>query len=403
MSKPIIKRSSLRLRHCVMLLAGTLAATGCVAPSQQGVQAVQSSQSASSSPSELAERWAQLQQRQPRLHTRDAARQLGVSEAQLLATEVGRKAVRLKADEQDLQALFERLPELGRIKTITRNEDAVLERSGEVTPARRDEQGRVVPGTGFAGGPIDLRFSTARWGAAFAVVQPGRGGVISRSLQFFDRSGEAVHKVYLDNDQHATQFEQLVADFRMSEQPTTLAVEPARALPAQTAPATPSAADLRELRQSWQELTDVHQFPRLLRELKMSREQALQLIGPDSAWRIRPEAARALLEEARARQQPIMVFVSNGGMTQIYSGLIGKTASAEGWYNVLDPDFNLHLRESAVDHGWVVRRPTDHGVVTSVEFYDAQGRQIVNFFSRRDRGQHETVQWRSLVEALPRS
>jgi hypothetical protein len=40
-----------------------------------------------------------------------------------------------------------------------------------------------------------------------------------------------------------------------------------------------------------------------------------------------------------------------------------------------------------VDHGWVVRRPTDHGMITSVEFYDAQGKQIVNFFSRRDRGQ----------------
>ena len=39
------------------------------------------------------------------------------------------------------------------------------------------------------------------------------------------------------------------------------------------------------------------------------------------------QAAQALLEEAKQRQQPIMVFVSNGGMTQIYSGLIGKTAA----------------------------------------------------------------------------
>nr|WP_241517422.1 TonB-dependent receptor [Herbaspirillum aquaticum] len=70
--------------------------------------------------------------------------------------------------------------------------------------------------------------------------------------------------------------------------------------------------------------------------------------------------------------------------------------------NVLDPDFNLHLRAKAVDHGWVVRRPTDHGMITSVEFYDAQGKQIVNFFSRRDRGQPETMQWRNMVEALPR-
>ncbi|WP_309251732.1 ChuX/HutX family heme-like substrate-binding protein [Herbaspirillum rubrisubalbicans] len=223
----------------------------------------------------LSERWAQLQQAQPKLHTRDAARELGVSEAQLLATQIGPGAQRLRASEQDIQALLERLPELGRIKAITRNEDAVLERAGEVTPVRRDEQGRVVPGTGFAGGPIDLRFGNAGWGSAFAVVQAGRAGKTSRSLQLFDRQGNAVHKVYLDNEQHVAQFDQLVADFRMADQHAALTVELAAppALPA--AAATPSAEAIRQLRQSWQALTDVHQFPRLLRELKLTREQAL--------------------------------------------------------------------------------------------------------------------------------
>lgn len=358
--------------------------------------------SACASQAPLAERWSQLQTAQPKLHPRDAARQLGVSEAQLLATEVGGKAIRLKAGAADIQALYDRLPELGRIKAITRNEDVVLERAGEVAPIRRDQEGRVVPGSGFAGGPIDLRFNTAQWASAFAVVQPGRSGKTSRSLQFFDRQGDAVHKVYLDNDDHVAAFDKLVADFRLADQQPALTVEAAPPPPAQQPAPAPSAAALQELRQSWQELTDVHQFPRLLRELQLSREQALQLIGTDSAWRIGPQAAQALLEQARTRQQPIMVFVSNRGMTQIYSGTIGKTSSTAEWYNVLDPDFNLHMRVAAIDHGWVVRRPTDHGVITSVEFYDKAGRQLVNFFSRRDRGQPETAQWRDMVTALPR-
>nr|WP_198984397.1 ChuX/HutX family heme-like substrate-binding protein [Herbaspirillum sp. ASV7] len=385
MSKHITSSARLRLKTSALLLAATLAAAGCVTQAP------------------LADRWAQLRQAQPKLHPRDAARQLGVSEAQLLATQVGGEVLRLKAGDQDIKAIYERLPGLGRIKAITRNDDVVLERAGEVTPARRDEEGRVLPGTGFAGGPIDLRFSWAEWASAFAVVQPGRAGKTSRSLQFFDRQGDAVHKIYLDNDEHVAAFDKLVSDFRVSEQRAGLTVEPAPPLPAQAARTTPSADDIRELRQSWQELTDVHQFPRLLRELKLTREQALQLIGPEAAWRITPQAAHALLEEARARQQPIMVFVSNRGMTQIYSGTIGKLATSGEWLNVLDPDFNLHLRSAAVDHGWVVRRPTDHGVVTSVEFYDASGRQIVNFFSRRDRGQPETEQWRSMTDALPRA
>ena len=98
-----------------------------------------------------------------------------------------------------------------------------------------------------------------------------------------------------------------------------------------------------------------------------------------------------------------MVFVSNGGMTQIYSGLIDKAAIKGEWYNASAADFQLHVHSGAIHHGWVVRRPTDHGIVTSVEFYDAAGRQLVNFFSRRDRGQPETEQWRRMVADLPRT
>lgn len=378
-------RQTIRLYTLGLLLAATLAAAGC----------------ANTAPT-LAQRWSQLHQAQPKLHPRDAARQLGVSEAQLLAAGTTWQATRLGADAKEIQALYEHLPELGRIKAITRNDDVVLERAGEVAPIRRDEQGRVVPGTGLAGGAIDLRFGAAQWGSAFAVVQPGRDGKTSRSLQFFDRHGQALHKIYLDNDQHAADFERLVSQFRLPNQRAALQVEP---LPA-SAPSVrgnPSSADIAELRQSWQELTDVHQFPRLLRELKLSREQALELIGSQSAWRIGPQALQLLIEDARSRHQPIMVFVSNGGMTQIYSGLIDKTAIKGEWYNASSADFELHVRSGAIHHGWVVRRPTDHGIVTSVEFYDAAGRQLVNFFSRRDRGQPETEQWRRMVADLPRT
>ncbi|MBP0599086.1 hemin-degrading factor [Herbaspirillum sp. LeCh32-8] len=384
MNKQHSKSRTLRAATTAIALAAAMLAAGCA--SQQP----------------LAERWAQLRTAEPKVHPRDAAQKLGVSEAQLVATEVGRQAVRLNDGEQNFKAIFERLPELGRIKAITRNDNVVLERAGVVTPAQRDAEGRARPGTGFAGGPIDLRFSTGQWASAFAVVQPGRAGKTSHSLQFFDRHGDAVHKVYLDNEEHVAAFDKLVADFRMSVQNTALTVEPAPAPGPVIANPKPSEEDIKELRLSWHELTDVHQFPRLLRELKLTREQALQLIGAESAWRIQPQAAQALIEQARTRQQPIMVFVSNRGMTQIYSGPIEKTSSSGEWYNVLDPDFNLHLRQAAVDHGWVVRRPTDHGVVTSVEFYDARGNMIVNFFSRRERGQEETVLWRNIVGALPR-
>lgn len=348
----------------------------------------------------LAERWSALRVEQPRLQPRDAAQKLNVSEAELVATNVGKGATRLRDGSASYKAVYDRLHELGQIKAITRNDSAVLERVGTVTQAKLNQDGRVIPGTGFAGGPIDLRFGTDQWRSAFAVVQPGREGKISRSLQFFDVHGNAVNKVYLDNEAGVAAFDKLVADFKASEQVAHLSVDKA---PVKVVKKPNGEVDVKELRATWSELSDVHEFPRLLKDLGITREQALDLIGKDAAYRISAQSVQTLLDSAARQGQPIMVFVSNPGMTQIFSGTIKKVKQTDEWYNVLDPDFNLHLRQAGIDRGWVVKRPAKDGVITSVEFYDAKGEQVVNFFSRRDRNKEETAAWRQIVASLAKA
>ncbi|WP_016836044.1 hemin-degrading factor [Herbaspirillum lusitanum] len=350
--------------------------------------------------SNLAERWSALRVEQPKLQPRDAAQKLNVSEAELVATNVGKGATRLRDGGPAYKAVYDRLHELGQIKAITRNDNAVLERVGTVTQAKLNADGRVIPGTGFAGGPIDLRFGADQWRSAFAVVQPGREGKTSRSLQFFDVHGNAVNKVYLDNEAGVAAFDKLVADFKAPEQLAYLSVDKA---PAKVVTKPNVEVDVKELRDTWNELSDVHEFPRLLKDLGITREQALDLIGKDAAYRISAQSVQTLLDSAARQGQPIMVFVSNPGMTQIFSGKITKVKATEEWYNVLDPDFNLHLRQAGIDRGWVVKRPAKDGVITSVEFYDAKGEQVVNFFSRRDRNKEETTTWRNIVANLTKT
>lgn len=350
--------------------------------------------------SNLAERWSALRVEQPKLQPRDAAQKLNVSEAELVATNVGKGATRLRDGGPAYKAVYDRLHELGQIKAITRNDNAVLERVGTVTQAKLNADGRVIPGTGFAGGPIDLRFGADQWRSAFAVVQPGREGKTSRSLQFFDVHGNAVNKVYLDNEAGVAAFDKLVADFKAPEQLAYLSVDKA---PAKVVRKPNGEVDVKELRDTWNELSDVHEFPRLLKDLGITREQALDLIGKDAAYRISAQSVQTLLDSAARQGQPIMVFVSNPGMTQIFSGKITKVKATEEWYNVLDPDFNLHLRQAGIDRGWVVKRPAKDGVITSVEFYDAKGEQVVNFFSRRDRNKEETTTWRNIVANLAKT
>jgi len=349
---------------------------------------------------DLANRWSTLRTDQPKLHPRDAAQKLGVSEAELVATNVGKGVTRLRGGSDAYKAVYDRLYELGQLKVITRNDNAVLERVGTVTQAKLNAEGRVMPGTGFAGGPIDLRFGTDSWRSAFAVVQAGREGKISRSLQFFDMHGDAVNKVYLNNEAGVAVFDKLVADFKAADQQAALMVDKA---PTKVVTKPNGEVDVKELRASWNEMTDVHEFPRLLKDLGITREQALDLIGKDAAYRISGASVQTLLDSASTQAQPIMVFVSNPGMTQIFSGTVKKVQASGEWFNVLDPEFNLHLRQAGIERGWVVKRPARDGVITSVEFYDAHGQQVVNFFSRRDRNKEETAAWRAIVASLARA
>ena len=358
----------------------------------------------------LAERWSLLRAEQPKVMIRDAARTLGVSEAELLATGIGSTVTRLRSDGNDPREIMRRALDLGTVLALTRNENGVLERTGvatrvkpqpeddkevkEVKDEEREARLRNIAG-GNLGGEIDMRFTFSKWKYAFAVAQPGADGVIKRSLQFFDENGAAIHKIYPKDAAGVVVFDKLVADFRHPDQQAALKVA-ARAPKA--AELADSKVDVKEFQQAWNEMSDVHQFNRLLTEFKITREQAMRLAPAGMVQRLKPEAVRTLLDEAAKQQLPIMSFLGNGAVIQIFSGKIARTAPGAGWYNVLDPAFNLHLRDSAFKSGWVVRRAG----VTSVEFYDNEGEQVVSFFGVRERGQPQPKSWVDLTAALPK-
>lgn len=360
-------------------------------------------------PVELGARWGALRAEQPKLQTRDAARGLGVSEADLLATNLGNGVTRLQADGDQPREIMRAALDLGLVLATTRNENGVIERTGTATRVKPQEESapldkdkeaerlarlRNIAG-GYLGGDIDLRFHFANWKYAFAVAQPGRDGKMARSLQFFDGHGASVHKVFLRNDGAIAVFDKLVQDFRAPQQ-ALLSVAPVEVKAAEKPDGN---VDLKEFQLAWGELTDVHQFARLIKEFGVSREQALRLAPAGAAQRITPLAVRQLLDDAAKQQIAIMAFLGNDGVTQIFSGKITKTAASGEWYNVLDPEFNLHLRESALRSGWVVRRAG----VTSIEFFDKDGEQVITFFGVRERNQPQPQSWTDLAQNLPRA
>jgi putative hemin transport protein len=147
-------------------------------------------------------------------------------------------------------------------------------------------------------------------------------------------------------------------------------------------------------------MRDTHEFFGMLGTFKVGRVQALRLIGPEFARELPARALRGALEAASTDKTPIMVFVGNRGCIQIHTGPVKRLLDTNGWLNVLDPDFNLHLREPAVARVFSVRKPTDDGVVTSIEAFDGRDRTILLMFGERKPGKPELAAWQSLVARL---
>lgn len=319
---------------------------------------------------------------------RDAARILGVSEAELVASECGEGTTRIEGDFRDL---FKRLPGLGPVMALTRNESCVHERVGTFEDVSFD--GHV----GLVLGPdIDLRIFMHAWRFGYAVEDSSTGSK-KRSLQFFDAHGVAIHKIHLRTESSVPAFDDLVAAFRAADQSPGEAV----VAPTPTRPDRPdSEIDAEAMRAAWASMTDTHEFFPMLRRFDVGREQALRLADPTFVQRLPTSTVRALLEEAARTAVPIMVFVGNPGMIQIHTGPVENIRPMGPWLNVMDPAFNLHLREDHIASVWLVRKPTNDGIVTSIEPFDEAGNSIALFFGKRKPGIPEDDAWRALLDRV---
>lgn len=338
----------------------------------------------------LEERWNDLKATNPRLRIRNAAQELGVSEAELLATQIPATVTRLKPDFKEI---LSEVQLLGKVMGLTRNDEAVHERKGVyLNPDFSSPHAGL-----FVNPDIDQRIFLSHWKKAYAVVEQA-GSITRKSLQFFGKDGVAIHKIYLTEDSNPAAFDALVSKYQSDDQSTAETVEP---YAENTPEVTDSAIDVAGFQSGWENLKDTHDFFLLMRKYGVSRTQALRL-APNAhfAEKIHQDALVVMLEKAVERQIPIMVFIGNKGNIQIHTGTIHKLMWHENWYNILDPDFNMHLDMSQIDSSWIVRKPTVDGEVTAIEVFNAAGEIIVQFFGARKPGIPELESWRELVAEL---
>jgi len=334
---------------------------------------------------DLKEKWEALKAENPHLRIRNAAAELGVSEAELLLTNVGEEVTVLKPEFANILTEVEKL---GKVMALTRNDECVHERKGTYLNGDFSSPHAQL----FVGEDIDLRIFQNHWKFAFAVVEGDK-----KSLQFFGKDGLALHKIYLTKNSNVEAFDPIVAQFKAENQNENFEFEA-------VAPKAPekedSEIDAESFKKAWTELKDTHDFFMMTRKFGVSRTQALRLAPEGYAKKIAPSKVVNVLEDASEKRLPIMVFVGNRGIIQIHTGEVKKTMWHQQWFNVMDPDFNLHLDVTKIAEAWIVKKPTEDGEVTAIEVFNKEGEFIVQFFGKRKPGIPELQEWKDLVADL---
>lgn len=334
----------------------------------------------------------QARQDNPKMRERDLASQLGISEAEYLEAYVGDFADRI---EPDPQGFFPMLCEAGEVMALSRNANAVHEKIGTYENFSSGLHASVVLGK-----DIDLRIFPKHWRHAYHVAKPREGGTTQHSFQFFDSRGNAVHKVFAREATNMVQWQAIATRLARTD-PGPAFKHAALKKPSEA----PGPDAIEALRQTWAGMEDTHQFQSMLRKTRISRHDAIRLVGDDYAFRLAGGAAELLFERLAADQVPVMAFVRNTGILQIHSGPVENIKHMGPWLNVLDQGFHLHLRKDRIAAIWLVRKPTKSGDVFSIEMFDDQDEQIILINGDRRGGDVSELvsRWDDLVQALPRA
>ncbi|MEO1436529.1 MAG: ChuX/HutX family heme-like substrate-binding protein [Bacteroidota bacterium] len=245
---------------------------------------------------------------------------------------------------------------------------------------------------------IDLRFFMSQWHYGFAVTMERGKMPTLYAFQFFNENGEAVHKIYSTNKSDVEAYHQLVDRFKAVEQ--TPLINLPKAEPKDFSERPDESIDVAAFQQEWLDLKDTHHFFGMLRKYELSRTQAFRLAPEGHTIQVDNQSIVKMLEKVAEQQIPIMCFLHSKGCVQIHTGEVNKLKWFDNWFNIMDPDFNMHLNMDGLASSWIVKKPTEDGIVTSLELFDENGELIVYFFGKRKPGIPELDAWRSVIDSL---
>jgi len=132
-----------------------------------------------------------------------------MSELELLVADCGDSLIRLKSEWSQI---ITAIKTLGPVMPLTRNEYVVDDQNGVYSNVKiMSSMGYVLDDL------INLKLFISHWHQGFFVREKITNGE-SQSLQFFDRQGKAIHKIYLLELSDKKHFDTFISTFTSRDQ-----------------------------------------------------------------------------------------------------------------------------------------------------------------------------------------
>ncbi|QBF26062.1 hypothetical protein EXN22_10270 [Pseudomonas tructae] len=159
----------------------------------------------------------------------------------------------------------------------------------------------------------------------------------------------------------------------------------------------------------WAAMANVHEHFALLKRHGLTRFEGNTLVAPRFARQLAQTSPVEVFRQLASSALELMLFVYSAGSVQIFTGhLSGMSESGtELLFDMPASEQAAPTRFRIADAPdaqiWRVFKPNQVGGVTSLEFFDAEQRLIVQVFARRPAGQEEQPAWRQWLDALEAS
>ena len=258
----------------------------------------------------LKDNWQALKN-DKNLRIRDAAIKLGVSEAELLSTEIGDSTSYLSID--NYYEFFKNILKLNKVMFLARNDFVVHEKI--VTASSYILKENYI--TSKNGNRlIDINFNNIK----YAFFQKKKHKKIElKSFQFFDNNGNSIIKIYLKDDNH-NPFDKIATKYKKKY-----------------------LYELQSKDLAVQNKTNYYTFQDINVFYKQRQTNS-------NSYKISSQNFRSIIDKVSYYKIKIQIILVSKYIIQYHEDKLIKIVDYGPWYNILDKNFNLHILEKKIDH-----------------------------------------------------